>query len=258
MTFRVTVRDNHTGSGGVNTDAMRVNVRADSGPFAVIAPGASTTWTAGSTQTVNWSVANTASTPINCANVRILLSTDGGNSFPTVLAASTPNTGAATITVPNLPTSTARVKVEAIGNIFFNISLPSFAIAPGSTAAPVIFAEETANRLAALESVWFVRDPFKLFNDHNFSLDQRTRIIVFATGLELLPGENNSVITAQAENPGTGSIPLAVESVTKVPNISSLTQVNLRLPSELANAGDVLVSVSLRGAASNQLVIRIQ
>ncbi|HEX6045387.1 MAG TPA: zinc-dependent metalloprotease family protein, partial [Pyrinomonadaceae bacterium] len=258
MTFRVTVRDNHTGSGGVNNDAMRVNVRADSGPFVVTAPGSSTTWTAGSTQTVTWNVANTAGAPVDCANVRILLSTDGGNSFPNVLAASTPNTGAATITVPNIPTSTARVKVEAIGNIFFNISLPSFTIAPGSNTAPVIFAEETANRLAALESVWFVRDPFTLFNDHNFSLDQRTRIVVFATGLELLPGENNSVITAQADYPGHGSFPLTVESVGKIPNVASLTQVNLRLPNELANAGDVLVSVSLRGLASNKLVIRIQ
>ncbi len=258
MTFRVTVRDNHAGSGGVNVDAMRVNVRADSGPFAVTSPGSSTTWTAGSTQTVTWNVANTTSAPVNCANVRILLSTDGGNSFPNVLASSTPNNGSATITVPNTPTAAARVKVEALGNIFFNISLPSFTIAPNSSAPPVIFAEQTTNKLAALDSVWFVRDPFTLFNNQNFSVDQRTRIIVFAMGLELLPGENNSVVTAQADYPGHGSFPLAVEFVGKVPGMASLTQVNLRLPNELANAGDVSVSVSLRGVASNKLAIRIQ
>ena len=138
MTFRVTVRDNHSGGGGVNTAAMRVNVRSDSGPFAVTQP-ASTTWTAGSNQTVTWNVANTSGTPINCENVRVLLSVDGGNSFPYILASSTPNSGSATISVPNTPTQTARVKVEAIGNIFFDISEASFKItsttdAPGAVA----------------------------------------------------------------------------------------------------------------------------
>jgi uncharacterized protein (TIGR03437 family) len=258
MNFRVTVRDNHTGSGGVNNDAMRVNVRSDSGPFVVTGLGASTTWTAGSTQTVTWNVANTNNAPISCANVRILLSVDGGNSFPHVLSSSTPNSGTASITVPNTPTAAARIKVEAIGNIFFSISLPSFTITPNNSAPPVIFAEENANKLAALDSVWFVRDPFTLFNDHNFSFDKRTRIVVFATGLELMPGENNSVVTAQAEFPGHGTFPLDVESVGKIPNVNSITQVNLRLPNELANAGDVLVSVSLRGAPSNKLLIKIQ
>lgn len=258
LNFRVTVRDNHAGVGGVNMDSMRVTVRSDAGPFVVTGLGASTTWTAGSTQTVTWNVANTANAPVSCANVRILLSVDGGNSFPHVLSSSTPNNGSATITVPNTPTAAARVKVEAVGNIFFNISLPSFTITPNNSAPPVIFAEEITNKLAALESVWFVRDPFTLFNDHNLSFDQRTRIVLFATGLELMPGENNSVVTAQAEYPGHGSFPLDVESVAKIPNASSITQVNLRLPTELANAGDVLVSVSLRGAPSNKLMIKIQ
>jgi Metallo-peptidase family M12B Reprolysin-like len=258
MTFRVTVRDNRAGGGGVNFDAMRVNVRSGSGPFVVADPGSSTMWTAGASQTVTWNVANTASTPINCANVRVLLSVDGGNTFPHTLAASTPNTGTATITVPNTPTSAARVKVEAIGNIFFNISLPSFIIKPNNTAPPVIFVEETTNRAAALDSVLYMREPFSLVNTHNFSLDQRTRITLFVSGLELLPGENNSVITAQAEFPGHGPIPLVIEHVGKIPNVDAFTQVNLRLPNDLSNAGDVLISVSLRGIASNKVVVNVK
>ena len=257
MTFRVTVRDNHAGGGGVNTDSMRVNVRASSGPFVVTAPGPSTTWTAGSTQTVTWNVANTAGFPINCANVRVLLSTDGGNTFPITLAASTPNNGTATVTVPNTPTTSARVKVEAIGNIFFNISLPNFTITPNSAAPPVIFVEATTNRAAALDSVLFRADPFNLLNVQNFSLDQRTRIVLFVVGLELMPGENNSVITAQAEYAGNGPFPLAIEYVGKVPNFE-FTQVNLRLPNELANAGEVLVSLKLRGVPSNKVVINVK
>jgi uncharacterized protein (TIGR03437 family) len=257
MTFRVTVRDNHSGGGGVNTDAMRVNVRAESGPFVITDPGSSTNWTAGSTQTITWNVANTANTPINCANVRVLLSVDGGNTFPFTLASSTPNTGTATITVPNTPTSSARVKVEAIDNIFFTISLPNFTIKPNITLPPAIFVEAITNRGAALDSVLFLPEPFNLLNVQNFSLDQRTRIILFVVGLELMPGENNSVITAQAEYAGKGPYPLDIEFVGKVPNFDSFTQVNLRLPNELANAGDVLVSLSLRGVASNKVVINV-
>lgn len=45
-------------------------------------------------------------------NVRIELSTDGGTTFPTVIAASTANTGSFAWTVPNLPTATARIRVR--------------------------------------------------------------------------------------------------------------------------------------------------
>ena len=258
MNFRVTVRDNHSGGGGVNTGAMWVNVRADSGPFAVTQPGASTTWTAGSNQTVTWNVANTSSAPVNCANVRVLLSIDGGSSFPFTLASSTPNTGAATISVPNSPTSTARIKVEAVDNIFFNISLPNFTITPNSTAAPILLTEENTNRAFALDSLTLLRDPFTLATSYNFSWDQRTRIMLFAVGLELMPGESISVVAAQAEDSGHNIYPLTVESVDKVPGYDWLTQVNVRLPDGLANAGVVLVSVSLRNAVSNKAVIEVR
>ena len=54
---------------------------------------------------------------------------DGGNSFPIVLVASTANDGSEAITVPSLLTSLARVKVEAVGNVFFDISNVNFTVA---------------------------------------------------------------------------------------------------------------------------------
>src|SRR5581483_9658714 len=128
MNFRVTVRDNRAGGGGVVDATEQVNVRGDFGPFNVTQPNTAITWTGGSTQTVTWNVANTNQAPINTANVRILLSTDGGNSFPTVLASSTPNTGTANVIAPNIGTATARVRVEAVGNIFFDVSDTNFTI----------------------------------------------------------------------------------------------------------------------------------
>ena len=260
MNFRITVRDNHPGAGGVSTAATHVNVVAGNGAFAVTQPASATTWMAGSNQTVTWNVANTANAPVNCATVRLLLSIDGGHSFPFVLAASLPNSGAATINVPNTPTSSARVKVEAIDNIFFSISLPNFTITPNNTALPTLVTEENTNRAVALESVTFLRDPFNLTATNNFSLDldQRTRITLFATGLELQPGENISVVTAQAEDSAHRIYPMTVEYVGKVANFDWLTQVTVRLPDGLVGGGDVLVSVSLRGAMSNKAAVGIR
>lgn len=133
LNFRVTVRDNNPYQSGVKigqtafTDVV-VTVSNTSGPFAVTSPNTNITWTAGSSATVTWDVNNTTASPVNCANVKISLSTDGGQTFPTVLLASTPNDGTQSITVPATPSSTCRVKVEAVGNIFFDISNANFTI----------------------------------------------------------------------------------------------------------------------------------
>ena len=258
MNFRVTVRDNHAGGGGVSGGTMHVNVVSSSGPFIVTQPGAATSWPSGSTQSVTWNVANTSTGLINCASVRVLLSVDGGSSFPFILASGIPNGGAATVNVPNLPTSSARVKVEAIDNIFFNISPANFTITANTTSPPTLLTEANSNRAIAMDSVTFMRDPLSIFNLFNFSLDQRTRVMLFATGLELMPNEDISVVTARAEDSAHRIYPLTVEYVGKVPNFDWLTQVKVKLADGLSGAGDILVSVSVRGAVSNQVIVRIQ
>jgi hypothetical protein len=131
MNFRVTARDNRDGGGGVGFAATQVNVNSGAGPFTVNQPSTGVTWQGGTAQTVNWSVASTDSGPVSCANVRITLSTDGGATFPVVLANNTLNDGSETITVPSAASSNARIKVEGINNIFFNIS-QAFEISPAA------------------------------------------------------------------------------------------------------------------------------
>jgi hypothetical protein len=135
LNFRLTVRDNaaYSSSAPIKvaqtafTDVV-VTVSNSSGPFAVTSPNSALTFAGGSTQTITWSVASTTASPVSCANVKVSLSTDGGLTFPTVLIASTPNDGTQALVIPNTATTTARVKVEAVGNIFFDISNTNFTI----------------------------------------------------------------------------------------------------------------------------------
>jgi hypothetical protein len=127
MNFQVIARDNRTGGGGINTATVSVVV-AGTGPFNVTAPNTNTTWFLNSNPTVTWNVGGSDGAPMNFANVRILLSTDGGATFPTVLSASTPNDGSQSVVSPAIDTSTARVRIEPIGGIFFDVSDSNFAI----------------------------------------------------------------------------------------------------------------------------------
>jgi hypothetical protein len=140
LNFRLTVRDNCPYSsvapvkvGQTQFTDMIVTVSTASGPFTVTSPNTAVSYAGGSSQNITWSVANTTATPVSCANVKISLSTDGGLTFPTVLSASTPNDGAETLIIPNTPSTTARIKVEAVGNIFFDISNTNFTIASTSS-----------------------------------------------------------------------------------------------------------------------------
>lgn len=140
MNFRVTVRDNRAGGGGTNEASTQVVATDTAGPFLVTAPNSSVSWAAGSQQTVTWDVANTNTAPVSAANVRITLSLDGGYTWPTELAASVPNNGSASVTIPaNTPASAqARIRVQAVDNIFFDVSNNNFAITAGSNTAPSI------------------------------------------------------------------------------------------------------------------------
>ena len=137
MVFQVVARDNRANGGGINSTSSTLTVTNTSGPFAVTAPNTAITILGGTNFSVTWNVANTTAAPVSAANVKISLSTDGGNTFPTVLLASTPNDGSQSVLIPNTPTSVGRIKIEGVGNIFFDISDTNFSIgAPSDTPTP--------------------------------------------------------------------------------------------------------------------------
>jgi chitodextrinase len=137
MNFRFTVRDNRAGGSANNSDDMVVTVNGTSGPFTVTAPNTAVSYAGGSTQTVTWNVAGTTANGVNCANVDILISTNGGSTWTTLLA-STPNDGSQAVTIPNTPGNQNRMMVKGTNHIFFDISNANFTITAGSsdTVAP--------------------------------------------------------------------------------------------------------------------------
>jgi hypothetical protein len=127
MNFSLVVRDNATGGGNSARDDMKVTT-VDITPFTVDGPSTNEEWLVGSNQTLNWVVGATDQAPVNTQNVTILLSTDGGVTFPITLAANTPNDGSEAFVVPNNTTSSARIMIAAVDNIFYNVNSTNFTI----------------------------------------------------------------------------------------------------------------------------------
>jgi len=128
MSFAFTVRDNVANGAATARDDKIITVDGGSGPFLVTSQTAVTTLKGDSTQTITWDVANTNMSPVGVANVTILLSTDGGITFPNVLASNTPNDGTQDVVLTNITTTQARIKIEPINNIFYAVNSVNFSI----------------------------------------------------------------------------------------------------------------------------------
>jgi hypothetical protein len=122
MHFRLTARDGRLGGGGVGFADTALVLAPDAGPFQVSSQGSAQTLRGGSEQPVTWDVAGTNVAPVNVGEVKLSLSVDGGLTFPHVLAEQTPNDGVESVRLPDLGTTKARLKVEAVGNVFFDLN----------------------------------------------------------------------------------------------------------------------------------------
>ncbi len=127
LNFKCTVRDNRMVGGGFGSDAILLHVVNTGSPFAITSHNTSAI--VSGTTTVTWNVAGTIASPINCANVDILLSLDGGLTFSNLVTA-TPNDGTQSITFPNTATSSARIKIKCSDNVFFDVTNADLRIAP--------------------------------------------------------------------------------------------------------------------------------
>lgn len=143
MSFRLTVRDNNPLGGCTSERNMTVSTIGGAGPFQVTSPNGGESYPSNSMQTITWNVANTTASPISCANVEILISTDGGNTF-TTLVASTPNDGSQNVVLSAPPTTQARILIRGIDNIFYDVSNNNFTL---TAPLPVELTAFTAQRM---------------------------------------------------------------------------------------------------------------
>ena len=122
---------------------------------------------------------------------------------------------------------------------------------------PTLLTADSSDQAIAVNAATFVRDPFSLLTEQNFSSDKRTRVMLFVSDLEFGEGDSVSDVLVKAENTAVGSVPLAIEYIGKAPFSESITQIQLVLPDALANAGDVWITVSLHGVSTNQARLNI-
>lgn len=121
----------------------------------------------------------------------------------------------------------------------------------------MLISEETSTRAIAVDSVTQMREPFPLMASIPFGSDKRTRIMLFAMNLRLLPGEGTAAVTADAEDAAHRIYPLRVEYIGPVPDQAWATSIVLRLHDEMDDPGDVLVRIIYRGISSNRVRVGI-
>jgi subtilisin-like proprotein convertase family protein len=128
MTFSLVVRDNGSPLGSQTERVTMTVALANTGPFKVTSQSTPTAWAQNSTQTITWDVAGTTANGINTSLVNIKLSTDGGVTFPFILAENTANDGSEDIIAPDVVSQNCRILIEAVGNIFYAVNSRAFNI----------------------------------------------------------------------------------------------------------------------------------
>ena len=129
LNFKLTVRDNNTEAGQVDSDDLRITVTDAAGPFRVSSQDVEgEVWTPNTQETITWNVAGTNANGVDVSRVNIRLSTDGGKTFPLVLASNVSNDGSHPVNVPDNQAPKCFIMVEAVGNFFFALNAQSFSI----------------------------------------------------------------------------------------------------------------------------------
>ena len=213
MEFRLTVRDNFAEGGCTDFDEMEIRFIEDAGPFKVLIPSAPIFYTSGSSQTVRWDVANTEKAPINVSRVNILLSIDGGFTYPIVLAENAANDGAQEVQFPDMLTDQARIKIQSIDNVFFDISDNNFSLTEKISDFDLTVTPDTASVCQGnaiqftidigsiegfSESVTLTSNANEYFNSSNFSNNQVT-------------GGNSTIFTIGSADTPPGSYTIEIQ-----------------------------------------------
>lgn len=144
------------------------------------------------------------------------------------------------------------------GNQIFLIQSPFFKAPAGPLELGIETAGPSNDQAAAINSVLFTRDPFRVLTTHDWfhpSSDRNTRVTLFARNLELAPGETSSSVVIEITDSGNQTFSIPAEDVRKVPGVD-LTQIVLRLPDNTP-AGVYGVVIKAQGRVSNAGKLRL-
>jgi hypothetical protein len=106
-----------------------------------------------------------------------------------------------------------------------------------------------------------MRHPLPVNTDKNFSPDRHTRVLLFVGNLDFAAPEIAPAIEVRFSYLAGGqqrALVLKPETVRVVPGLTGIGQLTVRLPDELAAGGDVQVSITAGGVASNTATLRIE
>jgi hypothetical protein len=162
------------------------------------------------------------------------------------------------VTLPAGNTGGSFITATATNSLNYTSNFSRCMQATISLLPPVLLTEQNSNNAIALDSVTMVRDPFPIQATVKFGSDPDTRVMLFATNVFLRYGESNSAITAQARDAQGALHPLTVEYAGKLANFSNITQLDLKLPEDLIGTNDLLITISLRGQTSNEVLLKIK
>ncbi len=262
MKFRLSVRDNRAGGGGLCFDETTITVTTDS--FRVTYPTASSiTLYANDFQTVTWNPMSTASAPINCTNVTIQLSTDGGNTYPVTLAASTPNDGSEEIQVPATLSTTCRIRVMAVGNVFYDISNNNFRILNSPTATFAFNNPAPLQVCSAFEGVTLKTASLASFNT---GIALSATSFPAGTSVSFIPSTvtpgNNTTVTLNNANtlaPGTYTVTVSgtAGAITKTRNIQFVIPGAPTAPATLTSPAAEAVGVAAQPSFNWSTVVGV-
>jgi hypothetical protein len=221
------------------------------------------TYKGGSTQNITWNPANTNIAPVGASNVKISLSTDGGKTYPHVLAATTANDGSEPVTLPNVGTTQARVKIEGVGNVFFDISNADFAI----QALPVVtnvLGEGGSQSVQYSDSLSPVVTVTASDSDSLGSALSASAVglptgmtlsLISSTDDSSLPGSNTWQVTgATTAAPGSYPVTITVTDEVGGSGATSFTIVVTKEDAEATYTGDMLAFTASGGSSANVLL----
>ncbi|WP_010181660.1 zinc-dependent metalloprotease [Aquimarina agarilytica] len=184
MNFGLTVRDGKPG--GVSFLKVTVNaIDTGAGIFEITSQNSNVSYDQNSIQEVTWNVAGTTANGIDVSDVKIEISFDGGVTYPTILAESTPNDGSENIRIPEgITTSQARIRVSALKHIFYAVNKSDFNI--GDVVLPLVPEARVSSRQRKKDNLLIFRiktsekvtDPVKIF--YSFEAVPSNEVIDFS------------------------------------------------------------------------------